>query len=258
MPSRDACRTWAKVPVDRSVARVDVGEADRRHLIDLYDAGVRQLDAELGRLFAFLRAERLLDDSLLVLTSDHGEEFLEHGGLLHSRTLYQEVLHVPLILRGPGIPAGARVAAPVSLVDVAPTVLAALGARPPEDLDGLDLSPLWRRDRETPAGDTPLEAALRSRALFAEASFGPTGGDLVRAVRRGRHKLHYRPATGETELYDLAGDAAERRDVSAEEPRVAAALREELLRRIADAPGEGRAELSPEDAERLRALGYLP
>ena len=72
---------------------------------------------------AALRDRELLADTLLVITSDHGEEFLEHGGVLHGRTHYQEVLHIPMILRGPSIPAGERIRTPVSLVDLVPTLL---------------------------------------------------------------------------------------------------------------------------------------
>lgn len=103
-----------------------LGRGDASHLIDLYDAGIRQTDDELLRLTDYLRASGLLERTLLVITSDHGEESFEHGGVLHGKTQYQEVVKVPLILRGPGIPKGRRVAAPVSLLDVMPTLLARL------------------------------------------------------------------------------------------------------------------------------------
>lgn len=118
------CTDRAAMALELEADRVEYDEADRRHLIDLYDANLHQTDAELQRLIEFMRFEGLLDEALVVVTSDHGEEFLEHGGVLHSRTQYQELLHVPLIVRGPGVPAGLRIATPVSLVDVAPTVLA--------------------------------------------------------------------------------------------------------------------------------------
>jgi arylsulfatase A-like enzyme len=92
------------------------------------------MDDGLGRLFDAIDRAGLRDDTLVVITSDHGEEFLEHGGVLHGGTQFDEVLRVPLILRGPGIPADTRLAEPVSVVDVLPTVLARLGLPPAPDL----------------------------------------------------------------------------------------------------------------------------
>lgn len=257
-PEQESCRAWARVVLDESTSRVDFDDADRRHLIDLYDAGVRQMDAELGRLIVLLRAEELLDECLIILTSDHGEEFLEHGGVLHSRTHYQEVLRVPLILRGPGIPAGARVATPVSLVDVVPTVLGFLGEEALIPLDGLDLSPLWRAEGETGEGDSDGGELFRSRHLFSEADFNRVASNVIQTIRQGRYKLHTNRLTGKAELYDLDEDPGEQTDIAEREKTIAAALLRTLLRRTEAAPKGKIVELSSEDVEQLRALGYLP
>lgn len=254
-PDRESCRTWAKRPIvaeaDAAFERVDFDAADVRHLVDLYDSGVRQTDAELGRLVDFLRTEQLLDETLVVITADHGEQFLEHGSVLHSRTHYQEVMRVPLILRGPGIPAGRRIATPVSLVDVVPTVLAALGETGSGQLDGMDLSPLWK----TPgAADAPGGLArFRDRTMFSEAA----ASNVVLAARLGRHKLHYNRLTGETELYDLESDPAERTNLAESDPATVAELRPLLEKRTGDGPRGDAVELTTEEAERLHALGYL-
>jgi arylsulfatase A-like enzyme len=254
-PERESCRTWARARIDASVARVEFDDADRRHLIDLYDAGVRQMDAELGRLLESLRSDGLLDECLLILTSDHGEEFLEHGGVSHSHTQYQELLRVPLILRGPGIPAGTRVAAPVTLVDVVPTVLAALGEEAPIWLDGLDLSPLWRvATGSKPSND---DIRFRERYLFAEADSRIDSANTLQSIRRGRYKLHYDRRTGAGELYDLDEDPGEQTDIAEREPAIADALRTALLARAGSAPTGETIELSDDDYDRLRALGYL-
>jgi arylsulfatase A-like enzyme len=252
-PEDEACRSWSRVRVDASVARVDFDEADRQHLIDLYDAGIRQMDAELGRLLLFLRTEGLLDECLLILTSDHGEEFLDHGGVLHNRTQYQEMLHVPLILRGPGLPAGQRIETPVSLVDVAPTVLGVLGEAPPTALDGVDLSPLWRSGEEAGEG-----TRYRDRVLFAEADFNRVSTNVIQAVRRGRYKLLRNRLTGGVELYDLRTDPGEQTDVSDRHPEVVDELLAALRGRSGSAPEGARVELSSEAIEQLKALGYLP
>jgi len=89
---------------------VEFGPEDARHLSNLYDAEILQLDVALGELFDELESRGLLAKSLVILTSDHGEEFFEHGSLLHGRSVYQELVRVPLIMVGPGAPMGRRVA----------------------------------------------------------------------------------------------------------------------------------------------------
>ncbi|MGE4608888.1 MAG: sulfatase [Myxococcota bacterium] len=151
------------------VRSIDARDAD--HLIDLYDAGVRQTDEEIDRLFAFLHERGELDTSLVVLTSDHGEEFLEHGSVLHGASQYAEVLRVPLILRYPPVLPPLRVRSPVSLVDVVPTILGLLGEAPMDGIDGLDLSPLWN----DPNAETIL--GFDQRALFTSADQSTTALD---------------------------------------------------------------------------------
>jgi arylsulfatase A-like enzyme len=245
--------------IDASTERVEFDESDIRHLEQLYDAGIRQLDAELGRLFSFLRGSGLMEQTLLIVTSDHGEEFMEHGNVEHSRSQYQEMLRVPLLVRGPGVARGLRVSAPVSLIDIAPTILAFLGSSPPQRLDGLDLAPLWS-DGET--------AAFWERFLYGEASRGLGWAALGfedifavhRSVRRGRYKLYYESHGPTLKLFDLEADPAESADISPQQPEVAAQLSEHLRSRYQglDPGSHGpKVELDEEDAERLRALGYL-
>ncbi len=246
--------------IDQSVERIRFDEPDVRHLEELYDAGIRQLDTEVGRLFGALDQAGLADDALVVITSDHGEEFMEHGRVDHFLTMYQEVLRVPLILRGPGIPAGLRSSAPVSIIDVAPTILTLAGARVPASLEGSDLSPLWRS-----ADDAPWQ----ERLLFGEASGGLTfklvAGDyfpVYRSVRQGRYKLVHDTKSDRFLLFDLVKDPREKTDMATAMPEVASRLTEILrARQLAaesGAPTGNPVVLPEEDAERLRALGYLP
>jgi arylsulfatase A-like enzyme len=121
--------------------------------IDAYDGEIAFGDAQLERFLGLLKANDVHDDTLFVFVSDHGEEFHEHGGVQHGHTLYDEVVRVPLIVRFPGgAHAGRRVAEPVSLIDVVPTVLAALGLPPQEGVDGVALSP-----EPAGAGDRTLQ-----------------------------------------------------------------------------------------------------
>jgi arylsulfatase A-like enzyme len=229
---------------------LDWGDDDVEHLIGLYDGGVRQMDAELGAFLDRLASSGRLEDTLVVLTSDHGEEFLEHGGVLHGRTLHQELLRVPLILVGPGVPAGVRVTDEVCLTDVVPTALALLGLDVPGTLDGVDLSAAWSGDAAWPP----------ERLLYSEADkwFHKEKGNFRRSVRRGRYKLMYDHLSEERALFDLAEDPLEQRDVSDEHPELVETLWAKLQTYMASRREvDETIELSDEDLEALERLGYL-
>jgi len=231
--------------------KVSLSPADAPNLIDRYDAGIRQMDAEIGRILDFLRERGFWERTLFVVTSDHGEEFFEHGGVLHGQTQYQEVLRVPLLVKGPGVPQGRRVRAPVSLVDVAPTVLTRAGIAVPEGLDGVDVARLWSE------GDRALEA----RYLFSEADHNNVEHDITRAVRYKSFKLHFNRLSREYRLYDLSRDPAEQADVSdisAGQEQAFASLSERLDQFMAIEKVEAPVRsLSEEEIEKLRSLGYL-
>ncbi len=256
---KERCHFTDEMNFDDKVVKPVFGEADTEHTIQLYDAQIRQLDAELGRFLAALRQRGVLDDTLLVVTSDHGEEFGEHGRWEHFITTYEESIRVPLILRGPGLPAGVRVEAPVSLVDVVPTILALAGAEAPGEVDGSSLRPLW-------SGGS--DAAFRERLLFGEASGSmswnlknPGIFPVYRSVRQGRFKLVYESKSDRYQLFDLEADPGEQDDLSESEPERFAALKAVMDERYPDgteSAGGEAPELSPEDLERLRALGYVP
>ncbi|HXV65445.1 MAG TPA: sulfatase [Vicinamibacteria bacterium] len=228
--------------------KLDLGAGDAPNLIDRYDAGIRQMDDELGRLLAFLRERGMLDDTFLVVTSDHGEEFFEHGGVLHGKTQFQEVLRVPLLLRGPGVPPGRRIRTPVSLVDVAPTLLDFAGIPVPEGLDGGSLTALWSES----GGE------LAERYLFSEADHNNLEHDMMRAVRHREMKLHYNRLSGEYRLYDLSRDPGEHDDLAEKKPPAMSALEDELDRFMASGTAEAPTRaLSEEEIDKLRSLGYV-
>lgn len=140
--------------------RIQLSETDRRRLVDLHDAGIRELDERIGELRAALEARGLLDRTLIVLTSDHGEELMDHGKVGHGGTLYEEVLRIPLMIHLPGGAEARKVEAPARLLDVYPTVLAAAGVPRPAEVEGRDL-------------------------------FAPANGDPV-LIAETRHKRSYR------------------------------------------------------------------
>jgi arylsulfatase A-like enzyme len=228
-----------------------LGEADLRFLREMYDAEIRGLDDILARFFAFLEEQGLVEDTLIVLTADHGEEFQEHGGLLHGRTQYEELLRVPLLFAGPGIPRGKVVDQPASLVDLLPTILGRLEIAPPARLDGIDLAPAWNGEM------------LPERLLFGEADHnnvvdGQPVIDIKRMARLGHEKLHLDRLTEQAQLFDLAQDPREQRDLSASSPQRVEFLRYALTHFLDGAvPGkESGEELSPENLELLHELGY--
>ncbi len=223
---------------------------DVAHVVALYDGEVRLADEALGRLLAGLEARGLRESTLVAVTSDHGEELHERGGWNHGHSLYDELLRVPLVLAAPRLlPEGARVAEPVALVDVAPTILALLGVPAPESFDGESLAGLA-------AGRPSERERFAARPVFARTSKPPE----QLAVVQGRMKAILRPG-GALELYDLAADPGERRDLAGEQPELARELRtraEEWARVQRARKGEGRAApLSPEERAELDALGYL-
>jgi len=202
-----------------------------RYLEALYDAEISYLDSDLARLLDGLAAAGLADDTLVVLVSDHGEEFKEHGGLAHARTLFEEALRVPLLMRFPaGLPAGLRVSRPAQLVDVAPTVLELLGLPVPLDLPGRSLVGLGQR--------------------------GVRQWSVTASLPEGRFKALFEQGT-EPQLFQLDVDPGEQRNL--------APSRAEILRRlVASGPAEmvdgleaGPTQQVPEDVRRrLAEIGY--
>jgi len=235
---------------------VKMDPVDAHWLEQMYEAEIRTFDGVLGRIFDYLDANELRDNTVVVLTSDHGEEYLEHGSVLHGRTYYDEVIRIPLLMRGPGVAVGTQVNASVHLVDLAPTLYSLLGVEPEMPMDGLDLSGLW--------GLTP--STLPERALFAEADHnnrvdGEDRSNIKRMIRRGSLKLIYDTITQQKEFYDMAADPLERNDLAqAQDPRMEPLWQE--LKAFIERPDTSGANVLSEDAmgEKERAdlerLGY--
>ena len=217
-------------------------EAEVAFLRRLYDGEIAGWDAELAHLLAGLAASGVAEGTVLVVLSDHGEEFQEHGKLKHAIHLYDELLRVPLVMHGRGIPRG-RVAAQVQGIDVYPSLAALLGLPARGDLPGHELL-----------------AAADDHPAFSETRYGiaPDGTSAtLAAVRTPGWKLIHAPALGRYELYDLAHDPGERDDRFGAEPegaRLAALLAgwEGETPRPPSATGQ-----DPRLQEKLRALGYV-
>ena len=232
-------RAW----FDEAEPEGERGLAMARHARGLYDASVRYLDAELGRLLDAL-AQR--PEAIVAIVGDHGEEFLEHGGNRHRGTLYEELLRVPVLLRIPGVPAG-RIDALVRHFDVGATLLDYAGLAPLPEAEAVSLRPY-------------LEGAVAPPDLAAVGSFPVMRGPFRPRrwfVRDAHHKLIFVPdAPGASVLYDLQVDPAERRDLYAEAPERVAELRERLDPVVARLEAESAAALSGR-VRRLRIEGGL-
>jgi arylsulfatase A-like enzyme len=190
---------------------------------DLYDAEVASLDREVGAFLDRLRADELLDSTIVVVTADHGELFGEHHMVQHGFSLHRAARHVPLVVRYPGVfDRGRVVTSLVKLEDVHTTILEMCGADAPEQSDGVSLA---REGGRTPSiavqGSDPSKKA-RHATMLPDVDLTPiTVG--MRAVYDGRwHFLAY--TDGRTELYDVSRDPQESENLAAREPAEAARL----------------------------------
>ncbi len=226
---------------------------DRRWIRSLYDAEVRYIDANVGRVIATLKRLNLYDDSLLVFTSDHGEEFWEHGGLGHGHSMYNELLRVPLIVKMPKSADHGRVDTVVSTASVTPTILDIAGIRyPADDLDVPSLLPLIDRSTGTYV-DTPVVSG--AQILF----------DRHDAVTFDGFKYIVSRISGREELYDLGADPSEQHSIAASDPARLETGRRLLREQLARAAAlrkrlkveEGVIPADEDTVRRLRTLGYL-
>ena len=214
-------------------------DADRRRVIDLYDGEVHYTDRLVGRILDTLRELHLLERTLVVLTADHGEELFERGALGHGQSLYDEQLHVPLVVRFPAANPRGRITAQVRTIDVMPTVLGALGVPVPAGVEGASLLALSAGGRRRADG-----VALAEYTLYVPER---------QALRQLDRKLVYVPESGRAMLFDLAADPDEREDVQAERPEMAAPMVEALERRLVGRIGTFRLQAAAgRSAHRLR------
>ena len=221
---------------------------DLEHLLALYDGEIRYTDNEIGRLLAHLKERGADRNTLMVVTSDHGEEFLDHGSWEHQKTLYEEVIRIPLIVSGPGV-AARREGQPVSLLDIAPTILDYLSVKPAPSMRGVSL----------------LRPVGEFREMYGETDH-TLDGTRLSFVRGGSKSwkaiLRSDPAKqkeASSEWYDLAADPAERTNrPPAEALRVSIEARaRDLGLKSRSGAAKKAVELSDEQKEKLRALGYV-
>ncbi len=236
-----------KLPV-RGLSKLRTGRLDedqRRFVRAAYAEELVFVDEQIGRLLRHLEEQGFAEDTVVILTSDHGEELFEHGGFEHGHALFQEVLHIPMLIRWPGVEPR-RVAHPVSLVDIAPTLYEAFDLPPIPATTGTSLLDL------VASGPEPSDRAI----LVEDMLYGRDG----RALVRWPQKLVLRDGSP-PRLFDLESDPGEQHDLAKADPETVERLRQELERRV-EANHEQRGDSSAVELgrgveERLRALGYL-
>jgi arylsulfatase len=225
-----------------------ISKAERDHLIDLYDAEVAYTDDQLASFFRPLAERELLEESFVVITADHGDAFGEHGYYEHPRYLHDELVHVPLILLGPGVTPG-TVDVPISTLDIVTTVLSAVADADPEpDLPGADLRDV-----------TATPGTYADRTVVSQARGENENVRLRRFSARSRSATCFAEYNVETERIDVECEVDEGEDENSGD-----AVEEHLRGHIADHAGEAGGvdggetseEVSDEIQNRLSALGY--
>lgn len=222
------------------------------HLRRLYHGNLAYADREVGAIRQALQESGVWDKTVLVVTADHGEQLYEHGYVSHSAQVYEQSMHVPLIVRLPAGrgPRGTRTRELVDLLDISPTVtdvlLGGAGAAAAREFQGRSLLPL--------IAGAPGKPAVLSRTVWERP---------VYALRDARYKLVYDSRTGEGRLFDLEADPGETRDVAGERPLRAGWYRQTLQHWLSGlAEGSARAAAggaerpTPEQCENLKSLGY--
>ena len=218
----------------------------------MYDGAINYVDDLIATFVKELDQLGLSQNTILVITADHGEAFMEHGFIEHTECLYGEVLRVPLILIGPRLGRGKRIKSQVRLLDVMPTLLDLCGLASQAELQGRSL---LSRIQDEPGND-----------LLAVSETERGGGQT--ALSDGQHKIIKRRADNRVELYDLAADPQEATNIAPGDPETRSAMEARLSswegemrfwadRYWSDAAGAENAEMSVEVVGRLKDLGYL-
>ena len=231
-------------------AIVDISPGQATFLSDRYDDSILEADTDLGTFFEFLRINGFLEDSLIIITSDHGEEFLEHGKVGHVKSVHRELMLVPLIIRAPGLEPR-RISEQAGLVNITPTILDFAEVA----TDTLFDAPSLRAMITGPA-DVSAEPVPR---------ISQAGGDIGRlysAMTPAWHLIQD-PVSDQVALYDMAADILEQNNVADENPGIKDRMLESIEAYVAACtphPVTDRLDLQQEAEEneaQLRALGYV-
>jgi arylsulfatase A-like enzyme/Tfp pilus assembly protein PilF len=223
-----------------------------RFQANLYDGEIAYVDSVLGGFFAELKARQLFTGSLIAVMADHGEALGEHGERGHGLLLYDDTIHVPLLMKLPGQEAsGKRVNARVELVDVLPTILDVIGILVPAAVQGRSLVPLIRN---------PSAGNEKDRTAYAETDYphDAFGWSPLRSLRSGKYLFVQAPRK---ELYDQSSDPDESHNLAPSAPAVTSTLAAQVSafrERTRNSAAAAEVKLGKKEEEELRSLGYVP
>jgi arylsulfatase A-like enzyme len=235
-------------------------QQDIDYLKALYLEEVAFTDAQIGMLLNKIQSLGYLDNTIIIFTADHGEEFMEHGWLGHIRTLYEQVVHIPLLIYSPKHKVGLKNNTPVSQIDVLPTILDLTSSSSTNKYDGTSLVPLLNKEG----------AQITRRKLVSEVEFFSQNRDYnanMVAVIEDSYKLIWNRENDKKELYNISKDNNEKNNLFTTESGIAEQLlnyakqlskKEEALQDSGkDVVDETEDQESPEELEKLKSLGYL-
>jgi arylsulfatase A-like enzyme len=236
-------------PKDKMSSTVCRGD-DLRHEEALYDSEIAFTDHYIGKVLDELKKQGLYDDSLIVFLADHGEEFCDHGGAMHGRTLYDELLSVPLIIKLPGQHRGRVVSGNFPLIDLLPSVLKYIN---------VDTSALKLKGTALPLATV---STIRDTRIYSSTNFVQS---ILSSFRSAKWKIIRDANTGRFKLFDLANDPREQHDLAVSNPTVAMPLENQLVKMdeqvAADMGGpkayQATSSESKEFKKALRSLGYV-
>lgn len=231
----------------------------------MYDAAVRLADERVGSVIDALTRRGVWDDTIFIVTADHGQEFCEHGGWQHDQSEYEELVHVPLIVRQPPCtPHVDKLDAIVSLVDLAPTLADRLQLEASPSWHGRSWYAAMEAGAPPAQDDQPVIPSIRINRKKYYRPYKESRGDTNIVVRLGSWKGIHDVEINKYELYDLASDPGEQHDVAADHPDLVAQLRAasgSWLRACVAAgagqSGEPAGKMDDVVRERLRSLGYV-
>ena len=230
--------------------RRPISERERQHLLSQYDGGIAYMDRALGRLVDRLKQRGLYDNTLLIVTSDHGEAFGERAMVGHALSVYQDMVHVPLLIKYPRQNSPAVVDDSVSLADLMPTILSVLGYQAPKNMQGRNLLKAAPEAVSEPISETfvhPMISTWSPRFLRSQ-----------QAIFSGSLKF-IQSSKGDRELYDLSRDPNEEHNLF--EGQSVDGLESKLVQYLKAAAADNRkqaaAQAGSESIEKLKSLGYV-
>ena len=250
-PGKDGTATlvrYMQLTHDLAVGSAKLPQRDLQHYLSQYDGGIAYIDSQIGRLILALKQRGLYDNTLIIITSDHGESLGDRNLLFHGLSVYQNQVHVPLIVKYPGDCERRVVGTPIGHVDILPTVLDVAGIAAPHSLQGISFR------RKVNDGERRLISEGFPRPGFAKI---PGFNFMQRAIYRGKWKF-VETGAGRRELYDVESDQAEAHDMCSVQSGQCEEMRRDLDAWTSMIPRDTTPyKIDRKTMERLRSLGYV-